>query len=75
MKKLLSINTRLFFGFTALGFFLLVLYSCSPKAKGIPAGDKNESTNTNPRAIEHHAPNQARIDSIKAAKAKERNQN
>ena len=70
MKKLLSINIRSFLGIATVGIFILASYSCTPKAKGIPAADKNKTTK--PRAIIHNAPNQARIDSIKAAKAKER---
>ena len=66
MRRLLSI--------TSILCFCLILGSCNRSAnKNIPAGaDKEISTEqgSNPRAIEHNAPDQTRIDSIKAAKAK-----
>ena len=66
MRKLLLITSVL--------CFCLILGSCNRNAnKNIPAGTDKEISieeGSKPRAIEHNAPDQAKIDSIKAAKAK-----
>jgi len=66
MKKLLF----------ASSVFLIALFviACNPKAnKNMSEEEKNdpkEAEATSPKAIEHNAPDQAKIDSVKAAKAK-----
>lgn len=66
MRKLLLLINGILLAF--------VITSCSPKAKQIPSnGSEINGGEDNPRAIIHTSPEQAKIDSIKAVKMKERN--
>jgi len=66
MKRLSSITNIL--------FLALFVVACNPKInKNMSEEEKKAEMNneeSDPKAIEHNAPDQAKIDSIKAAKAK-----
>jgi len=66
MKELLSI--------TSIVLLALFVISCNPKAsKNMAEEEKKEKMSEEgdtPKPIDHNAPDQAKIDSIKAAKAK-----